>query len=87
MWRGSLFGYPRTQPWSGRLEQGCPAIDIRAGSLSGASPRPSIGKADHLVESLSHRIHKDTAEGTLVKPHRESQFSRYPDGKGPPLLA
>jgi len=87
VWRGSLFGYPRTQPWSGRLEQGCPAIDIRAGSLSGASPRPSIGKADHLVESLSHRIHKDTAEGTLVKPHRESQFSRYPDGKGPPLLA
>ena len=45
-----------------------------------ASPHPSMGKADH---SKPHRIHKDTPEPSLLKPHGKSQISRYPDGKGP----
>ena len=39
------------------------------------------------VTPYPYRIHKDTPEPSLLKPHGESQISRYPDGKGPILLA
>jgi hypothetical protein len=51
-------------------------------ALGRGSGHPSMGEADHLVGSNSHRVHRDTPEPSLLKPHGESQISRCLDRKG-----
>jgi hypothetical protein len=62
---------------------------VRANNSQSLAPSRSPPLGPFLTYTLAfeaHRIRKDTPEPSLLKPHGESQISRYPDGKGPILL-